>query len=182
MRIAGLALVAAMFAGPALAQREAISPSLSPEAAAEAFEDAVVAICVPAVTATGVQGLPAAVKARISPTNDVETRKQAGAAADETVWDVAAAKGVVTIHEKAGRCVASVYGPAAGPTMVTLTRMISAAGFEPLAGPGRIGAMEQTLMKQAGGKRVMVVLNGSEPGMPGHRSKFSVVTATVFVS
>jgi hypothetical protein len=32
------------------------------------------------------------------------------------------------------------------------------------------------------GKRLMVQLNGSEPGMPGHKSRFSVVTATVFAS
>jgi hypothetical protein len=28
----------------------------------------------------------------------------------------------------------------------------------------------------------MVVVNGSEPGMPGHKSRFSLITATVFAT
>src|SRR5262249_54259035 len=123
------------------------------------------------VSGGGVASLAAPVRARISSTNDIETRKQAGAAADEAVWDVAAAKGVVTIHEKSGRCSVTVYGPPASQTMQSSTRTISAAGFEALASASRVGGMEQTLKKDAGGRRVMIQLHGSEPGMPGHQSR-----------
>ncbi len=180
MRFASLALAALIAAAPAMAQRPAISSSLSPEAAEAAFEDAVMNICVPAASGAGVPGLAAAVKARISPTNDVETRKQAGAAADEAVWDVAAARGVVIIREKGRRCVAEVYGPPAGPTILTLTRKLQAAGFEALASASGIGGMEQRLRK-SGPAGLMVAITGSEPGMPGHQSRFSVITATVLV-
>ena len=51
-------------------------------------------------------------------------------------------------------------------------------GFERLVSTGGPG---QSLMKNAGGRRLMVQLNASEPGTPGHASKFTVITATVFV-
>jgi hypothetical protein len=177
MRTALLALLAGLAAGPAFAQREAISPDLTPEAAARIFQDTVVNACLPAASGGGVAALSQAVRNKLRASTDPETRRQTGAGADETIWDVLDGKGVVTVHEKAGRCVVSVYGPPAGPTMIQLTTMMTAAGFEALAGVGP--AMQQRLTKEAGGKRVTVVINGSEPGMPGHRSRFPLVTATV---
>lgn len=178
MKHAGViaALICAL-AAPAFAQRDAISLTLSPEAAAAAFDDAVIAICIPAVS----QGaIPAAVRGRLQQTNDAATRKQAGAAADETVWDVMAGKGVVTVHEKPGRCVVSVYGPPAMATISDLAKFLVDADFERLAAAPPPNGFGQTLTRTAGGKRLMVVLKGSDPGMPGHQSRFSVITATVF--
>jgi hypothetical protein len=168
----------ALTIGTANAQREAISPTLSPEAAASVFNDAVLSVCVPAVS----QGaIPAAARGRLRQTADAATRQQAGAAADETVWDVMAAKGVVTVHEKPGRCTVSVYGPPANKAIGDLANLLVSSGFERLAGaaapPNGLG---QTLIGADGGKRLMVVLKGSDPGMPGHQSRFSVTTATVF--
>jgi hypothetical protein len=171
-----------MLALPAAAQREAVSSSLSQEAAAAAFNDAVTGACIPAITApNGMGGISAAAKARLSPTNDIATRTQAGAATDEVVWDVNAARGVVTIHEKKGRCVVSVYGPPAMSSIIGLAQALSEkSGFELLAAAPPPNGFGQTLMKVQDGRRVMVQLAGSEPGMPGHRSRFSVITATVF--
>jgi hypothetical protein len=188
MRFTALAIVAlwaAMLpAAPAAAQREAVSSGLSPDAAAAAFSEAVLEACVPAIVdQTGVKGLAQAAKAKLSPTNDIATRAQAGAAADETVWDVAGAKGVVTVHERAGRCAVSVYGPPAMATIMAVAQKLAAsAGFERLAGASPPGGVVQSLMKTAGARRVMVQLGGSEPGSPGHQSRFSVVTATVFAA
>lgn len=166
---------------PASAQRDAVSPALSPEAAGAVFRTAVAEVCVPAVTGAGVSGLAAAQRGRLSPTSDAETRRQAGAGPDETVWDVVDGKGVVTVRERAGRCIVSVYGPAAAPTIIGLAQALTGgAGFERLSTAG--GGLGQSLMKSDGGRRVMVQLAGSEPGMPGHQSRFSVVTATVFVA
>jgi hypothetical protein len=182
MRFRGLvvAVVAGIGASiaPANAQRDAISSTLSPEAAAAAFDDAVIAVCIPTVS----QGaIPTPVRGRLQQTTDAATRKQAGAAADETVWDVMAGKGVVTVHEKPGRCTVSVYGPPAMATIMDLAKLLTNSNFERLAGaaapPNGFG---QTLTHTAGGKRLMVVLKGSDPGMPGHQSRFSVITATVF--
>lgn len=179
--IAAVALIVAtpMTGGPAFAQtpREAVSSTLSPEAAAAVFNDAVTSVCVPAV-ASG--GIPAGARAKLQATTDPATRKQSGAAADETVWDVMAGKGVVTIHEKSGRCVVSVYGPSAPSTIRALAQQLVGAGFERLAGGASPNGLGQTLMRSAGGKSMMVTLAGSDPGMPGHQSRFSVVTATVF--
>lgn len=177
------ALILAL-AGPAFAQREAISPSLSPEAAASAFQDAVVGTCIPAAAGgAGVSALPAAAKARVAASSDAQTRQQLGAATDETVWDVVSGKGVVMIREKAGRCVVSVYGPPVVTTILSTAQGLSgSAGFEKLVGAPPPNGFGQTLMKIENGKRLMVQLNGSEPGMPGHKSRFSVVTATVFAS
>ncbi len=173
---------ALLLAAPAHAQRAAVSADLSPEAAGDIFRNAVVEACVPAVTGNGVSGLSATQRGRLQPTNDAETRRQAGAAPDETVWDVVDGKGVVTVREKAGRCVVSVYGPAAMPTMMNVAQgLTGGSGFERLAG-GAGGGISQTLSRSSGGKSVMVQLTGSEPGMPGHQSRFSVVTATVFVA
>jgi len=180
MRIAAITIAVCLAAAPAVAQREAISATLSPEAANAAFNDAVITACIPAVSGNGMGGIPAPAKAKFAPTNDVETRRQAGAAADETVWDALAAKGVVTIHEKKGRCVVSVYGPPAAPAIIGLAQVLSSShGFERLVGTG---GPEQSLQKTAGGKRLTVQLNAAEPGAPGHASRFTVITATVFVA
>jgi hypothetical protein len=184
MRPIVLALCAAFAVSPAFAQREAISPALSPEAAASAFQDALVSICIPAASAgAGVGALPAAAKAKVQASSNAETRQQLGAAADEAVWDVASAKGVVLIREKAGRCVVSVYGPPVMTTILGVAQDLSgSAGFERLVSAPPPNGFGQSLMKVDNGKRLMVQLTGSEPGMPGHRSRFSVVTATVFAS
>jgi hypothetical protein len=180
MRIAAITIAAFLAAAPAVAQREAISANLSPEAANAAFNDAVITACIPAVSGNGMGAIPAPARAKFAPTNDVGTRKQASAAADETVWDALAAKGVVTIHEKRGRCVVSVYGPPAAPAIIGLAGVLASAhGFERLVGTGGSG---QSLMKSSAGKRLMVQLNASEPGAPGHASRFTVITATVFVA
>lgn len=110
MRTLAIAAAILISATPALAQRTAVSAQLSPEAAGEAFSRAVIEVCVPAVASNGVSSLGAARDGKLSPTQDAEMRRQAGAEADETVWDVADARGVVTVREKAGRCVVSVYG------------------------------------------------------------------------
>lgn len=185
MRIAALTIAACLAAAPAVAQREAISATLSPEAANAAFNDAVITACIPAVSGNGMGGIPAPAKAKFAPTNDVGTRRQAGAAADETVWDALSARGVVTIHEKKGRCVVSVYGPPAAPAIIGLAQVLSSShGFERLVGTvgASVGGPEQSLQKTDGGKRLMVKLNASEPGMPGHASRFTVITATVFLA
>lgn len=174
---AGMLVVAAMAAAPVLAQRSAVSADLSPAAAAEAFKQAVVSVCVPAVTGGGVSALALAREGNVQPTQDAETRRQAGAAADETVWDVADARGVVTVREKAGQCVVTVYGPASGPTVADATLALVLRGFEALAGPA--DGFTQTLTGRRNGRRMLVQLSGANPGGPGHQSKFSVVTATV---
>lgn len=171
-------LAVLLVSAPAYSQRAAVSANLSPEAAGEIFRNAVVEACVPAVTGNGVSGLSATQRGRLQPTNDAETRQQAGAAADETVWDVVDGKGVVTVREKRGRCVVSVYGPPAAPTIIGVSQALP--GFERLASTGQ--GLGQTLSASVNGKSVMVRLAGSEPGMPGHQSRFSVVTATVFIA
>lgn len=182
MKTSALFLAALIMASPALAQRPAVSADLSPEAAAEVFRSAVTDVCVPAVTGNGVSALALAQRGRLQPTQDAETRRQAGAAPDETVWDVMDGKGVVTVREKAGRCVVSVYGPPAAATIRTLSQaLIGPPGFQRMAQPvGAPDGLGETLQFSADGRAVIAVLEGSEPGMPGHQSRFSVVTASVF--
>lgn len=177
-------VAAALLACPAFAQPPAVSPDLSPAAAGEVFKSTVTEACVPAVTGGGVSSLPESQRGKLRPTNDPETRKQAGAGPDETVWDVMDGKGVVTLREKSGRCVVSVYGPAAAQTIASVAKALSGPpGFQRMAAPTNDpGGMGQTLFFSSNGRAVMVQLKGSEPGMPGHQSRFSVVTATVFVA
>ncbi len=181
MRAIGLVLLGCLAIAPAHAQRDAVSADLSPETAAHVFQDAVKDVCVPAVTSGGVSALPAAQRGKLQTTNDAEMRRQAGALPDETVWDVMDGKGVVAIREKAGRCVATVYGPPAVATIMSVAKALTPTGFERLVGAPPPNGFGQTLYFSSDGRRVMVQLNGSEPGMPGHQSRFSVVTATVFV-
>lgn len=172
-----------MAAMPALAQRTAVSAQLSPEAAGEAFGRAVIDVCVPAVSGNGVSSLAPAREGKISPTQDAEMRRQAGAEADETVWDVAEARGVVTVREKAGQCVVSVYGPGAAPVIMQLgAQLENGHRFERLMSPQGPNGLTLSLMRSEGGKAVMVQLQGSQPGAQGHQSRFSVVTAVVFVA
>lgn len=181
-----LALTAPIIAALAMPQmsiaqetgRLAISQSLSPQDAGEAFEQTVVDVCVNGVSSgRRVAQLPDA-RENLSISTDPQTRKQAGAADDETVWDVQTGRGVVTVKEKAGRCAVSVYGPPAAPTMIMMAAKLSAEGFERMA-TGTPG-MSQSLQRTQNGRTVQVMLTGSDPGAPGHTSKFSVVTATVF--
>lgn len=183
MRLVGFAVLAAAVALPAFAQRPAVSANLSPEAAGRAFRGAVVEGCVQAVTGSGVTATAAAQAGRLQPTQDSETRRQAGAGPNETVWDASDARGVVTVRETTGRCFASVYGPPSTQTILGISQALSDAGFEALAGPASPGGgFAQTLAGSSNGKRVSVQLSGAEPGAPGNRSTFSVVTATVFVT
>ena len=133
MRFALLTAVLMGLALPASAQREAISSALSPEVAAEAFTDAVLNTCIPAAAGNGVSGLPPGVRSRLQSSSDAETRRQAGATANETVWDVLAAKGVVVVHERPGRCVVSVYGPPAMQTVMGLAGRLTAQQPQPRA-------------------------------------------------
>lgn len=181
MKHALLALLVLVVAPAAWSQRDAVSADLSPEMAANIFQDVVKDVCVPAVTSGGVSALPAAQRGKLQTTNDAEMRRQAGALPDETVWDVMDGKGVVAIREKAGRCVATVYGPPVVATIMSTAKALTPAGFERLASAPPPNGFGQTLYFSSNGRRVMVQLNGSEPGMPGHQSRFSVVTATVFV-
>lgn len=182
IRLAFMIAAAAVAILPASAQRAAVSANLSPEAAGQAFRRAVVEGCVQAVTGSGVSATAAARDGHLQPTQDAETRKQAGANANETVWDAADARGVVTVRETSGRCIASVYGPPSAPTIMDVSQALSTTGFEALAGPATAGGFTQTLVGAINGKRVSVQLSGAEPGAAGNRSTFSVVTATVFVT
>jgi hypothetical protein len=184
MKAIAVLLASVLAAFPAVAQPPAVSPDLSPEVAAEVFKSAVSEACVPAVTGGGISALPEAQRGRLRPTNDAETRKQAGAGPDETVWDVMDGKGVVTVRERSGRCVVSVYGPAAAKTIASVAQaLIGPPGFQRMAAPAvEANGMGQTLYFSSNGRAVMVKLSGSEPGMPGHQSRFSVVTATVFLA
>jgi hypothetical protein len=177
MRSVAPAILACLTALSAHAQRAAISPDLSPEDAAAAFTSAVLDGCLPAVA----QGRPVAdiAGARIVSTSDAETRSQAGAAPGDAVWDVAAARGVVTVSETAGRCTVQVYGPPAAPTLMALAQRLKAPdqGFESMMAAG--GGLSQTLMRGDGAARVLVTIKGAEPGMPNHSSRFSVVSASV---
>lgn len=182
MRVMAIAALV-MAALPAQAQRAAVSPQLSPDDAADVFRQTVVDICIPAVAGTGVSALGAARDGRISPTQNADMRRQAGAEPDETVWDVAQARGVVTVREKAGRCVVSVYGPSPPPVIMQLgAELDNGHRFERLASPQGPNGLGLSLMRREGGKAVMVQLQGVQPGAQGHQSRFSVVTATVFIA
>ncbi len=169
-------------AAPAIAQqadRMAVSPSLSPQDAGLAFERTVIDVCVTGISSgRGVAQLPDA-REDLSVSTDPQTRQQAGASEDETVWDVQAGRGVVTVREKPGRCAVSVYGPPAAPTIILMAARLGTEGFERMAVAGR-GGLSQSLQRTQDGRQVQVILTGSDPGSPGHNSRFSVVTATVF--
>ncbi|MDP3493202.1 MAG: hypothetical protein Q8R82_08805 [Hyphomonadaceae bacterium] len=182
MRVISAVVFTMLLAAPAYAQRDAVSADLSPEAAAGVFRSAVADVCVPAVLGNGVSALSSAQRGMLRPTQDAETRKQAGASPDETVWDVMDGKGVVTVREKAGRCVVSVYGPPAAATIQTVAQaLVGPPGFQRLAQPViAANGLGQTLQFSYDGRAVVAQLTGSEPGMAGHQSRFSVVTATVF--
>lgn len=184
MKAMAVLVAGVLTASPAFAQPPAVSPDLSPAAAGEIFRSTVTEACVPAVTGGGISSLPESQRGKLRPTNDPDTRKQAGAGPDETVWDVMDAKGVVTLRETSGRCVVSVYGPAAAQTIASVAEGLTGSpGFQRMAAPtNEPGGMGQTLYVSSNGRAVMVQLKGSEPGMPGHQSRFSVVTATVFVA
>jgi hypothetical protein len=173
----GAALAAMFLAAPAQAQREAVASDLSPQAVADIFGETVSAVCV-ASLAAGVDA-PKAGGARIAATSDVEIRKLAGAAPGDAVFDVTAARGVATVHEGAGKCVVSAYGPPAAATLAAAAARLSQQGFSALAEPANSAGVAQKLTRIDGGQRIEVVLSGSEPGMPGHKSRFSVVTAQV---
>jgi hypothetical protein len=174
------------FGASAFAQdRSAISPELSPEEAAAAFEEALIEICLPAIS-EGIRAaqLPAEARSLVQVNRDPAAREEVGALPEETVWDVTAAMGVVRVHETQGRCTVSAYGPPAAATLSAIARDMAEGPekFERLAStPGRSG-LAQSLYRKGERKRVQVVLDGSEPGMPGHSSRFSVMSATVFAT
>jgi len=180
MKLISAFVVAAALALPAHAQRDAVSADLSPELAGQVFARTVADICVPAVAAKGVSALSAAQIGSLRPTQDGETRKQAGAASGETVWDVMDGKGVVTVREtSAGACVVSVYGAPAKATIDGAAQSLKAVPGAKAVRTVSLNPLKQATTFEVGPRHVVVEIIGSEPGSPGHQSKFSVVTATV---
>ena len=187
--LTALMLTAGLLSGPggapAVAQsvlREAIPARLEPADAEAQFVAAIRTVCIPAVE-QGVRVAQLAPEARAGfvVARDARTRSEAGASAEETVWVSATAGPVVTVRERQGACVVQTYGPAAAAALARLAgEMGGADGFERLATvQGRTG-LSQSLFRKLRDRRVQVMLDGSEPGMPGHRSQFSVLSATVF--
>lgn len=179
MKLVSAFVVAAALALPAYAQREAVSADLSPEIAGQVFARTVAEICVPAVSGSSIADLSAVQEGKLRKTQDAETRKQAGAAADETVWDVMDGKGVVTVREKAGRCAVSVYGAPAKSTVDGATAALKSARGASGVSAVALADLKTRTMLEVGPRSVVAEVTGSEPGSPGHQSKFSVVTATV---
>lgn len=172
----GLAL---LLAAPAHAQREAVSPDLSPEIAGQVFARTVAEICVPAVSGQSISSLGAAKTGKLRQTKDAATLKQAGASDDETVWDVMDGKGVVTVREKTGSCIVSVYGAPAKATIDGAAQALKALPGAKNVWPVTTGPLKQATTLEMGAQKIVVEVIGSEPGAPGHQSRFSVVTANM---
>jgi len=182
----GLCAAALVLAAPPVmaqgALRDAIPARVEPADAERQFVDAIKTVCIPAVEqGVRVAQLPVETRAGFVVSRDAMTRREVGASPEETVWVSATAGRVVSVRERQGACTVQTYGPAAAAALARLAgNMGGADGFERLATvPGRTG-LSQSLFKKVRGKRVQVMLDGSEPGMPGHRSQFSVLSATVF--
>lgn len=179
MRVFPAAVFLALSAMPAHAQRDAVSADLSPETAGQVFSRTVASICVPAVSGYAISELGAVQEGKLKSTRDAETRKQAGASPDETVWDVMEGKGVVTVREKAGQCVVSVYGAPAKATVAATAEALKSVPGAKGVSTRSTGELASTTRFEVGPRSVLVNLEGSEPGSPRHQSKFSVVTGTV---
>ncbi|RYD94526.1 MAG: hypothetical protein EOP61_21495 [Sphingomonadales bacterium] len=177
MKLVSAFVVAAALALPAHAQRDAVSADLSPEIAGQVFARTVADICVPAVSGQSISSLGAVQEGKLRRTQDAATMKQAGASSDETVWDVMDGKGVVTVREKAGECVVSVYGAPAKATIDGTAQVLKAMPGAKNVRPVSTGPLKQATTFEAGMQKIVVEVIGSEPGAPGHRSRFSVVTA-----
>lgn len=179
MKAVSVVVLAMTLAAPAYAQRDAVSADLSPEIAGQVFARTVAEVCVPAVSGYSISSLSAAREGKLRPTQDAETRKQAGAEAGETVWDVMDGKGVVTVREKAGRCVVSVYGAPAKATVAGTAQALAAVPGARGVKTTPDGDLKSMTTFEVGPRPVVAHVEGSEPGSPGHQSKFSVVTARV---
>lgn len=170
---------AAMLActGVAHAQRDAVSADLSPEIAGQVFARTVAEICVPVASGKSVSTLGAAKDGKLRQTKDAATLKQAGALDGETVWDVMDGKGVVTVREKESVCIVSVYGAPAKATIDGVVQALKALPDTKDVRPVTINPLKQATTFATGGQKIVVEVIGSEPGAPGHQSRFSVVTA-----
>ncbi|MET0371005.1 MAG: hypothetical protein ABW039_06470 [Sphingobium sp.] len=178
MKIFPAAMFMLLCAMPAYAQRDAVSADLSPEIAGQVFVRTVTEVCVPAVTGKSVGSLGAVKDGKLRPTQDADTRKQADALASETVWDVMDGKGVVTVRETSGgACIVSVYGAPAKPAIDGVVQALKALPDTRDVRPVTINPLKQATTFQTGAQKIVVEVIGSEPGAPGHQSRFSVVTA-----
>lgn len=181
---ASTAIGTAAAQSPAAPHRPAVSISLSPQVASEVFAETVADICVAAIEqGRRVNALPNAKIDTLNRSLDPKIRQQSGASDKETVWEVKSARGVVLIRERENRCAVSVYGPPANPTLMAAVQTIvsSGSGFQRMVTPAGKGPTQSLRRPAKGGKpAIQVMVSGSDPGMPGHKSRFSVVTATVF--
>lgn len=179
MRLISAVTFIVLASAPAHAQRDAVSADLSPEIAGQVFSRTVAEVCVPAVSGYSIGDLGTVKDGKLKQTRDAETRRQAGAEADETVWDVMDGKGVVTVREKSGQCVVSVYGAPAKTTVAGTAQALTAVPGARGLRTSPDGDLKSRTTFEVGPRAVIVNIVGSEPGSPGHQSKFSVVTATV---
>jgi len=175
MRRILFAALSALFvsAHPAAAQ------NLTPEDVADAYVEGV-SLCARAKTAGGgIAQLPENERAQVT---DAAPQMRALARAPEgrPVWDVLSARGIVVISEPTdSQCDVTAYGPRVRPVFERVAEALSAAGFTEVATQQDPSAILRAFEHVEGERRVRVLLDGGEPGMPGRMSRFPVLVAFV---
>jgi hypothetical protein len=157
--------------------------AISAEDIAAGFRNGVRDYCAPAVLeALPLDQWPAARRAGLS-VAEPAARTFLHAAETDKVWNVAPGAGAVFIVEKTpGECLVTTYGPPLVPTFKTVGEALIAEplAMRPVKPPPLPDAMILRLVKLIGTDTAVVVdLIGSEPGMPGHASRFTDMTAFV---
>lgn len=159
----------------------AAAQGLTPAQVAKGFTEGVVLCAKAGVLRGSVGDLPAEDQALIT-VADAAERSFENVPEGRPAWSVRAGAGIVSVSEPTvGTCRVSAYGPRVVPTFATVAAALAAEGFveEPEAQTPE--AITRKFVRVVDGRRVVVHLDGGEPGMPGRMFRFPLLIADVGV-
>ncbi len=160
--------------------RPAAAQGVSAEQVATGFVEAI-ELCVSAKAAgVGVSDFGGSDRARVAEAG-IGARQFVNAPEGRPAWEVMSARGVVIIVEPTeSECNVTAYGPRVRETFDRVAETLAAEfGFSELNLAQTPSASIREFARTHEGILLRVRLDGSEPGMPNHYSRFSVLAAFV---
>jgi hypothetical protein len=156
--------------------------NLTADDVAAAYVEAV-SICARAkVAGVGIAQLPSEDRVRVAEAAP-GMRGLAQAPADRPVWDVLSARGIVVIAEPTdAQCDVTAYGPRVRPVFDRTAGALTEAGFVEVETRQDPSSILRAFERTEGERRVRVLLDGGEPGMPGRTFRFPMLLAFVSVN
>lgn len=174
-------LVVAFASAFVLATPMAAAQNLTADDVANAYVEAVTLCARAKLAGGGIAQLGDADRARVDEAAE-PMREMSRAPEGRPVWDVLAARGIVVISEPTdAQCEVMAYGPRVRPVFERTAAVLTASefGFAEVSVEPDPSSILRGFERIDGERRIHVMLDGGEPGMPGRTFRFPMLMAFV---